>query len=68
MCVHYLLQLTEDVVDDAFSDILLHKILLGLVLHTAALLFSAALRRPLRSIDIDILEGIIVVVYLSVLS
>ena len=55
--MHYLLQLTEDVVDDAFSDILLHNILLGLVLHTAALLFSAALRRPLRSIDIDILEG-----------
>ena len=49
------IELTEDVVDDAFSDILLHKILLGLVLHTAALLFSAALRRPLRSIDIDIL-------------
>ena len=46
--------LTEDVVDDAFSDMLLHIMLL-VALHGTALLLTVAFRRPTRSKLADIM-------------
>lgn len=49
--------LTEDVVDDAFSDMLLHIMLL-VALHGTALLLTVAFRRPTRSKLADIMVAL----------
>ena len=47
--------LTEDVVDDAFSDMLLHIMLLVALHDGTALLLTVAFRRPTRSKLADIM-------------
>ena len=55
--------LTEDVVDDAFSDMLLHIMLL-VALHGTALLLTVAFRRPTRSKLADIMVAVVACVFL----
>ena len=56
--------LTEDVVDDAFSDMLLHIMLL-VALHGTALLLTVAFRRPTRSKLADIMVACVFLLVLQ---
>jgi hypothetical protein len=62
-------QLTDDVVEDAFSDMLRQAILLAEVLHEKAVLLVAALpRRRREAVDIMVLKRVVGVYLRGILS